>query len=170
MKKKSFNTSMIIITIVTILFAIAVITVTCIITIKMNKDAISAQEDAETENPALKGEYASIETDDDKTVITPLDQDAGLNDTTHLREGITFGKLYNATQTAITEERKWTDAQKEFGEIVVGDTGTLVGKDGTEGITMDDFAASSGRINYEAVCDIGKRVPRIYIRNDENAE
>jgi len=63
-----------------------------------------------------------------------------------------------------------TDGKKEFGEIVVGDTVTLVGKDGTECITMDDFAASSGRINYEAVCDIGKRVPRIYIRNDEYAE
>ncbi len=63
-----------------------------------------------------------------------------------------------------------TDALPERGEITVGDTVTIVGRDGSECITMDDFAASSGRINYEAVCDIGKRVPRIYIRNDENAE
>ena len=63
-----------------------------------------------------------------------------------------------------------TDAGKDFGDIMVGDTVTLVGRDGAECITMDDFAASSGRINYEAVCDIGKRVPRIYILNDEYAE
>ncbi|MBR1471073.1 MAG: alanine racemase [Lachnospiraceae bacterium] len=60
-----------------------------------------------------------------------------------------------------------TDAKTE---VAVGDTVTLVGRDGDEMITMDDFAALSGRINYEAVCDIGKRVPRNYIRNDENAE
>ncbi len=63
-----------------------------------------------------------------------------------------------------------TDADPKQGAIVVGDSVTIVGRDGEECITMDDFAASSGRINYEAVCDIGKRVPRIYIRNDENAD
>ncbi len=46
-----------------------------------------------------------------------------------------------------------------------GDLATLVGCDGDECITMEEFAEKSGRINYEAVCDIGKRVPRVYIRN-----
>jgi alanine racemase len=46
-----------------------------------------------------------------------------------------------------------------------GDLATLVGVDGDEEITMEEFASLSGRINYEAVCDIGKRVPRVYIRN-----
>ena len=46
-----------------------------------------------------------------------------------------------------------------------GDLATLVGVDGDEQITMEEFASLSGRINYEAVCDIGKRVPRVYIRN-----
>lgn len=39
---------------------------------------------------------------------------------------------------------------------------TIVGHDGDEYISMEEFAELSGRINYEAVCDIGKRVPRIY--------
>ena len=49
-------------------------------------------------------------------------------------------------------------------EISVGDVVTIVGRDGDEEITMDEFAALSDRINYEAVCDIGKRVPRVYTR------
>ena len=32
------------------------------------------------------------------------------------------------------------------------------------GITMDDVAAWSETINYEIACEIGKRIPRIYIR------
>ncbi len=54
-----------------------------------------------------------------------------------------------------------TDAE----EVKQGDLATLVGQDGDECITMDEFAALSQRINYESVCDIGKRVPRVYIRN-----
>ena len=50
-------------------------------------------------------------------------------------------------------------------DIRPGDLATLVGIDGDEQITMEEFASLSGRINYEAVCDIGKRVPRVYIRN-----
>ena len=49
-------------------------------------------------------------------------------------------------------------------EISVGDIVTVVGRDGDEEITMDEFAMLSDRINYEAVCDIGKRVPRVYRR------
>ncbi|MBR5420120.1 MAG: alanine racemase [Lachnospiraceae bacterium] len=47
-----------------------------------------------------------------------------------------------------------------------GDLATLVGLDGDEYISMEEFAAASQRINYEAICDIGKRVPRVYIRNN----
>ncbi|MBR3525421.1 MAG: alanine racemase [Lachnospiraceae bacterium] len=52
-------------------------------------------------------------------------------------------------------------------DVRQGELATLVGQDGDECITMDEFAESSQRINYEAVCDIGKRVPRVYIRNKQ---
>ncbi len=45
-----------------------------------------------------------------------------------------------------------------------GDLATLVGVDGDECITMEEFASLSGRINYEAVCDIRKRVSGVYVR------
>lgn len=40
---------------------------------------------------------------------------------------------------------------------------TLLGRDGSEEITVDELGAVSGRFPYEFVCDIGKRVPRVYI-------
>lgn len=44
-----------------------------------------------------------------------------------------------------------------------GDSVTLIGTDGTEIITMEEFGNLAERFNYEAACDIGKRVPRVNI-------
>lgn len=45
------------------------------------------------------------------------------------------------------------------------DVVTLVGEDNGKRITLDDFAAINGTINYEECCLIGRRVPRVYIEN-----
>lgn len=48
------------------------------------------------------------------------------------------------------------------------DTGvTLIGKDGQEEIRVEDLAEWGGGFHYEIVCDIGKRVPRVYLRGGE---
>lgn len=39
---------------------------------------------------------------------------------------------------------------------------TLVGTDGEERITAEMLGELSGRFNYEFVCDLGKRIPRVY--------
>ena len=36
---------------------------------------------------------------------------------------------------------------------------------GDEKLTIDDFASLCGTINYETVCVVGKRVPRVYIKD-----
>ena len=41
---------------------------------------------------------------------------------------------------------------------------TLIGKDGSEKITVERLAELCGGFHYEMVCDIGKRVPRVYYR------
>lgn len=41
---------------------------------------------------------------------------------------------------------------------------TLIGEDGGFRITMEELGELSGRFNYELACDIGKRVPRVYVR------
>lgn len=43
---------------------------------------------------------------------------------------------------------------------------TLVGCDGEETITAEMIGELSGRFNYEFVCDLGKRIPRVYIQDD----
>ena len=40
---------------------------------------------------------------------------------------------------------------------------TLVGSDGQNSITVEELSEISGRFNYEFVCDINKRVERIYV-------
>ncbi|MCC8061147.1 MAG: alanine racemase [Clostridiales bacterium] len=42
---------------------------------------------------------------------------------------------------------------------------TLLGCDGGEEITAEEIASLSGRFHYELLCDIGKRVPRVYYRD-----
>lgn len=44
------------------------------------------------------------------------------------------------------------------------DTVTLMGEDHGETLFVDTLGALSGRFPYEFVCDIGKRVPRVYDR------
>ncbi|MDD3369249.1 MAG: alanine racemase [Lachnospiraceae bacterium] len=49
--------------------------------------------------------------------------------------------------------------------IKLGDLVTLIGKDGEDCITMEELGDLSGRFNYELACCIGRRVPRLYIKN-----
>ena len=48
-----------------------------------------------------------------------------------------------------------------------GDFVTLIGRSGTEEITMEELGDLSGRFNYELACELGKRIPRVYTRNNE---
>lgn len=50
------------------------------------------------------------------------------------------------------------------GEIESGDDVTIIGSQDNEEITADEIAKQLDTVNYEVICGIGKRVPRIYIR------
>lgn len=43
-----------------------------------------------------------------------------------------------------------------------GDSVTLVGRDGDEVITVEQIAGEAGSFNYEFICGISRRVPRVY--------
>ena len=49
-------------------------------------------------------------------------------------------------------------------DIKQGDEVTLVGRDKDEYISIEEVADMSYSFNYEFVCDIGKRIPRVYYR------
>ncbi len=49
--------------------------------------------------------------------------------------------------------------------VCTDDPVTLIGRDGEEQITVEELARTGGGFHYEIVCDIGKRVPRVYVRD-----
>ena len=49
-------------------------------------------------------------------------------------------------------------------DAMEGDEVTLIGEDQGEKITMEALGDLSGRFNYELACDLGKRIPRVYLK------
>lgn len=49
-------------------------------------------------------------------------------------------------------------------DVAIGDVATLFGKDGNEFISADELARIADTINYEIVCNMSRRVPRIYLK------
>ena len=58
----------------------------------------------------------------------------------------------------------------EISDVKAGDEVTLLGRDGDEFISADTLGDLSGRFSYEFVCDINKRVPRIYLKDGKEQE
>ena len=50
-------------------------------------------------------------------------------------------------------------------DVKRGDEVTIIGRDGDEVISATDIADRMNTINYEITCLIGKRVPRVYIKD-----
>lgn len=57
----------------------------------------------------------------------------------------------------------------DMSDIEIGEVVTIIGSDGSETISADDLAELSGTINYEILCGIGARVPRIYKESGKNS-
>ncbi len=48
--------------------------------------------------------------------------------------------------------------------VKIGTEVVLIGRSGTEVITAEELGELSGRFAYEFVCDLGKRIPRVYFK------
>lgn len=51
-------------------------------------------------------------------------------------------------------------------DVSLGDSVTLIGFDGNEHISAEELGELSGRFNYELVCDLNNRIPRVYYQNN----
>ena len=58
----------------------------------------------------------------------------------------------------------------EIPDVQFMDRVVLVGRYGTEHISVEELSEKSGRFPYECVCWLGKRIPRVYIRDGEVTE
>jgi alanine racemase len=56
------------------------------------------------------------------------------------------------------------------GPVEAGEEVVLIGRQGDEVITADEIASLLGTINYEIVCMIADRVPRVYLRGGKPVE
>lgn len=52
-------------------------------------------------------------------------------------------------------------------EVKTGDEAVIFGVQGNNEITVDEIAHLCNTINYEIVCLIGKRIPRVYLRGEQ---
>jgi alanine racemase len=55
-------------------------------------------------------------------------------------------------------------------DVQVGDQVTLLGQDGDDIITAEEWAGKVGSITYEVFCNISKRVPRVVVGSVLNQE
>lgn len=53
----------------------------------------------------------------------------------------------------------------DIDDVHEGDEVTVIGNGSDGALSFDDIAQITGTINYELVCLVGKRVPRVYIRD-----
>lgn len=52
-------------------------------------------------------------------------------------------------------------------EAIEGMEVVLIGTSGKERITMEELGELSGRFNYELACDLGKRIPRAFVKQGQ---
>ena len=62
---------------------------------------------------------------------------------------------------------KNADGQSGDGTVKVGDEVVLFGKQGENSISVEEVAEPANSFNYEEVCNISRRVPRVYFKNNE---
>jgi alanine racemase len=75
---------------------------------------------------------------------------------------VLIGGRRRAIRGAITMDQLMVECGDD--EVAVGDEVVLIGRQGDELITADEWAERLGTIAYEIVCGIGPRVPRHYRR------
>ncbi len=55
-------------------------------------------------------------------------------------------------------------------DFKIGDTVVLIGESGDDFISVDEIAQKRDTINYEVVCDLGARVPRVYYEDGKQID
>ena len=53
----------------------------------------------------------------------------------------------------------------DIDDVKTGMTVTVFGKDGAEMLSVDELAKLNETINYEMICIVGKRVPRVFLED-----
>jgi alanine racemase len=79
---------------------------------------------------------------------------------------VLIGGVRRPLAGAVTMDQIVVDCGDD-GAVRPGDEVVLLGQQGNEVITADDWAARLGTINYEVVCGVGPRMPRILVNRPD---
>ena len=52
-------------------------------------------------------------------------------------------------------------------DVTMGDVVTLVGSDGDDSLSVEEVSEMAGSFNYEFICDVSWRVPRVYYKDGQ---
>jgi len=55
----------------------------------------------------------------------------------------------------------------DIDSVKEGDEVTLIGRDGNNFISVDELSELAGTFNYEFLCDLGKRIPRVFYKDSK---
>ena len=53
-------------------------------------------------------------------------------------------------------------------EVAMGDVVTLIGCDGDDILSVEEISEMAGSFNYEFICDVSWRVPRVYYKDGKH--
>lgn len=99
----------------------------------------------------------------DTTIVTlPLGYADGYSRMLSNRASVLIGGRRLPVAGTVCMDQLMVDAGPDK-SVSVDDEAVLIGHSGKGSISADDVAAILGTINYEVVCMISKRVPRIYV-------
>ncbi len=80
--------------------------------------------------------------------------------------GVLIGGRRRPLAGMVTMDQIVVDCGAE-GAVRPGDEVVLLGRQGGESITADDWAAMLGTISYEVVCGVGPRMPRVLVNHPD---
>jgi alanine racemase len=100
--------------------------------------------------------------DTDATIVTvPIGYGDGFTRLLSNKAEVLIGNKRRPIAGRVTMDTIMVDCGTD--DVAAGEEVVLIGRQGGEEITADEIAAKVGTINYEIVCNIGPRVPRVYL-------
>ncbi|MCU1491391.1 MAG: alanine racemase, partial [Acidimicrobiaceae bacterium] len=99
---------------------------------------------------------------DSRVAVLPLGYHDGVSRRLYPGGEVLLGGRRRPIAGTVTMDQLLVDCGPD-GDVAVGDEAVLIGRQGSEEITAEEWAERLGTIAYEVLCGIGPRVPRVSV-------
>jgi len=107
---------------------------------------------------------------DSKIATIPIGYADGYSRLLNGKGKVLIGGEFAPVVGRICMDQCMVDVTDLSSEVHVGDEVVIFGRQGDNEITVDELADKIGTINYEIVCVVGKRIPRVYLQDGKIVE